>query len=430
THGANIHDIARDHRDAMVAHSDDGATWTVQNRMNDDPAWFDDWFPEIQATAEGYAYGMWYDWRDATANCGGRSNIYATRSLDGGATWAANQRVTDATTAWTTVASNLIPNEGDYLGMYAGDRLVAFCWADGRNNRPDIYAAKLNQTFTASCAADRQVYPKDAVNVTDQVANASVMFTCGLNYTLTCERNWPGFPMTGSVTVPVSSASNLPFGFAVPDTAAEGFVHLCLNTVLPNGALSSSCCQTLEVLPGIVGVTASLVSASAVGGRVEVVWQLGAGAAAALYRSVDGASWERIGTLSADGLHRMSYVDRDVSGGHRYGYRLGIAMGGAEVTAGETWVDVPLRAVFALHGARPNPAAGAPNLWFSLADGSPATLEVLDLSGRRVFEQQVGSLGAGVHMLALERAHLPAGIYAIRLMQAGHALTGKFAVVR
>ena len=112
---------------------------------------------------------------------------------------------------------------------------------------------------------------------------------------------------------------------------------------------------------------ASLVNASAAGGQVQLQWELGVSASATLYRSTDGQAWARIASLTPDGSNRISYQDASVTAGQRYGYRLGLVIDGREVTAGETWVDVPLQADFALKGVRPNPAQAArsrcPSRW-------------------------------------------------------------------
>jgi hypothetical protein len=166
-----------------------------------------------------------------------------------------------------------------------------------------------------------------------------------------------------------------------------------------------------------------------VDGQVQLQWELGVSTSASLYRSTDGQAWARIARLTPDGTNRISYQDAAVTGGQRYGYRLGLVVDGREVTAGETWVDVPLQAEFALKGARPNPSNGPLTLSFSLASSSPARIELVDLSGRRVFERQVGDLGAGFHVVRLD-ANLPAGIYAVRLTQGGRTLTSKATIVR
>jgi VCBS repeat protein len=85
----------------------------------------------------------------------------------------------------------------------------------------------------------------------------------------------------------------------------------------------------------------------------------------------------------------------------------------------------------ALEGFRPNPAFGAPVVAFTLADDSPATIEVLDLAGRRVLRREVGALGAGRHVASLgSNAHLAPGAFVMRLRQAGRTLTARGVVVR
>jgi hypothetical protein len=430
THTTRASDIGRDVRDATVASSANGVTgWSAPVIVNDDPARYDNWLPEVAVPSDGYAYAMWFDWRDTPASCFGGSNIYMTRSLNGGTTWAANQKATDVVTPnWTQTSSNIAPNQGDYNSMYGGD-CIGIAMSDGRLGDPDIYAARLLHTFTAACGADAQTPLGVPFNFADQLTNASVMFPCTVNYTLTADRAWPGLPVTGSTTVPAGSVGSLPFSVNVPDTAANGIVHLCLTTTLPNGALSSSCCLNLTVYDEGVATLAALVNASAAAGQVHLQWELGVPASATLYRSSAGQAWERIASLSPDGSNRISYVDEAVTVGQRYGYRLGLLIDGQEVMAGETWVDVPLEAVLSLQGMRPNPANGPLTVSFSLPNSRPARLELVDVTGRRVFDQQVGGFGPGTHVVRLD-ASLPAGIYAVRLTQGDRTLTTKATIVR
>ncbi|TMQ47921.1 MAG: T9SS type A sorting domain-containing protein, partial [Candidatus Eisenbacteria bacterium] len=138
----------RDHRDLFVAHSDDGIVWSDPVRLNDDPGWFDDWLPEVAVSAEGRAYAAWYDWRDSPASsCGGWSGVYLARSDDGGDSWSSLGPVADRLTNWSEVAGLKIPNQGDYISLFANDRTVFIAWADGRSPAngnppdPDIYLA-------------------------------------------------------------------------------------------------------------------------------------------------------------------------------------------------------------------------------------------------------------------------------------------------
>ena len=68
---------------------------------------------------------------------------------------------------------------------------------------------------------------------------------------------------------------------------------------------------------------------------------------------------------------------------------------------------------------------------FSLASRAPARLELLDVTGRRHFAQDVGALGAGGHSIRLSpERRLAPGIYLIRLHQEGATRTQRAAVIR
>jgi hypothetical protein len=92
-------------------------------------------------------------------------------------------------------------------------------------------------------------------------------------------------------------------------------------------------------------------------------------------------------------------------------------------------VEVAPRSDFALHQVGPNPAHG--ELWveFSLADPGAATLELVDITGRRVAMRDVGGFGPGRHRIEL-REPLPTGVYLVRLVQGRSARTMKVAVLK
>jgi hypothetical protein len=97
-------------------------------------------------------------------------------------------------------------------------------------------------------------------------------------------------------------------------------------------------------------------------------------------------------------------------------------------------VPPPGGAEFALHGAWPNPATGSSGFTvsFSLPGSAPATLELLDLGGRRLLWREVGSLGGGSHVVSWQResAELPAGMYVVRLSQGGRSASSKIVLVK
>jgi hypothetical protein len=117
--------------------------------------------------------------------------------------------------------------------------------------------------------------------------------------------------------------------------------------------------------------------------------------------------------------------------GTRYGYRLGFTEGGMQRFAGETWVTAPSGVSLALHGMEPNPAVNNLTVAFSLPDAEPASLELLDLAGRRLLSREVGSQGPGRHVVSLGRAgSLPAGVYMIRLQRGNRVLVKKGIVMQ
>jgi hypothetical protein len=102
---------------------------------------------------------------------------------------------------------------------------------------------------------------------------------------------------------------------------------------------------------------------------------------------------------------------------------------GATALAGAAASGGGAAASFALDRPRRNPA---PTLVvsFSLPDASPARIEVFDVAGRRVRSAEVGSLGAGRHLVDLSQGSIPPGHYVVRLAQSGRALTSKVVIAR
>jgi hypothetical protein len=280
-----------------------------------------------------------------------------------------------------------------------------------------------------TCPADSTVLANSTYDPWWNLINPNVVFDDNYGFSITVDRNWPGLPFSASTPVSAGAAVGIAPFVAIPDTAAEGDVHLCFSASA-NGACVSRCCVTLHVLNPVTATLASLVDATAGANGVRMQWDVMTSSPVAVYRSVNHAAWIKVATVVPDGMHRVTFADGSVSLGLSYGYRLGISQAGAEVMAGETWVVVPLGAEFALHGARPNPASGPMTIAFSLADDSAAQLDIVDLVGRRMLSREVGSLGAGYHVLQLDRSSLPIGMYAIRLTQHGRTLHSKVSVIR
>jgi hypothetical protein len=146
-------DRARDQRDIFVKYSADGVSWPVTSkRVSQTPPWFDDYLPEVGVGSNGKPYVAWFDFHDAPGSvcvgCG--CNAYLSRSDDGGLTWVAGSPVSDTTTVWSDVNSNIEPNMGDYIGIFTTPSSVVVGWADGRLGSPDVYMANISNNYTAT----------------------------------------------------------------------------------------------------------------------------------------------------------------------------------------------------------------------------------------------------------------------------------------
>ena len=171
---------------------------------------------------------------------------------------------------------------------------------------------------------------------------------------------------------------------------------------------------------GPVATLASLVTAEASADHISLTWFVNEpGLAATLYRRALGSDWSRLAALYADGQSFMRYTDADISRGVTYGYRLGIQEAGGESFFAETYVLAD-DTRFAIEGVLPNPAPGGHlTLRFTLPSVAPATIELLDVTGRRVDRRTLsGQVGRQSVELGTVR-RIPPGLYWIRLHHAG-----------
>jgi hypothetical protein len=170
---------------------------------------------------------------------------------------------------------------------------------------------------------------------------------------------------------------------------------------------------------GSTPTLASLMGVDASSERVLLRWRLGHDGLARLERSTPASGWLERGQARSDGTGNVTFEDRDIEAGGHYAYRLSVWSDRGWTLADEVGVDVPRTAALALAGLRPNPAVGRElTVQFTLVSAEPASLEMLDLAGRRVLTRDVGSLGPGLHVVHLgDGARVAPGVYMLRLVQ-------------
>ena len=93
------------------------------------------------------------------------------------------------------------------------------------------------------------------------------------------------------------------------------------------------------------------------------------------------------------------------------------------------WVDVPETAEFALRAINDTQGGNVLRFVVKVPSATPARLELVDITGRRMADRDLGVLGAGEHTVQLNASVRP-GVYWGRLSNAGKMVTAKVAVVR
>ena len=100
-------------------------------------------------------------------------------------------------------------------------------------------------------------------------------------------------------------------------------------------------------------------------------------------------------------------------------------------TSSEVWIDVPAGPSFSLAGFSPNPATREARVSFSLAGRGPATIDVVDVNGRRVASRRIDAPTAGAQSIAIApEGGLSPGLYFVKLTQGGRTRVARGTVMQ
>ncbi|MDZ4700520.1 MAG: FG-GAP-like repeat-containing protein [Rhodothermales bacterium] len=220
------------------------------------------------------------------------------------------------------------------------------------------------------------------------------------------------------------------FGVATGDFDQDGRIDLVVaneggqNALLLNKTAPAGAWLQLH----LIGETANHM---AIGARIRVV-----AAGVGHQRTVDGGSSyasqssptlhvglgeaDRVDTLQVIWTDGSVQTLTDLPANTRYT----LAQGGAVNVSAER----ESTATFAL-SLYPNPVVDRATLTFSLDKSAPVTVELVDVLGRRLRTWSPGTLSAGAHQIAIDRAGLPAGVYLIRWRAGASTVTRTVLIV-
>ena len=185
-------------------------------------------------------------------------------------------------------------------------------------------------------------------------------------------------------------------------------------------------------------ITASLQTD---GAPAKVSWLLQnvTGSHAAVYRRQANSPWSSIATVERDGTGTVTYQDPAVMPGERYGYLVAVASQRGVVFGGETWMTVSstpptvpgVPMALTLGPITPNPMSGRFRVSFTLPSSAPASVDLVDLAGRRLLAREVGALGPGPHQVELgDASAFQPGLYFLRLKQGDRSEVARVVIRR
>ncbi len=122
-----------------IRSTDGGSTFSAPFQLNTDNGTRPQWQPNISVGADGSLVAVWYDARESTTCTKGNTSVpcyrmWARKSTDNGATWAADEAFSDVITPLPNQPDPNIVTEyaGDYDYSFASSSDHLHTWTDGR----------------------------------------------------------------------------------------------------------------------------------------------------------------------------------------------------------------------------------------------------------------------------------------------------------
>lgn len=237
----------------FVVHSDDqGATWSVPVRVNDDTGAASQFLPRISLDqSTGQIAVTWYDTRNSAAN--DTTQYFGAFSADGGMTFGANFQISAGTSNQAnSVAALRKADYGDYTGnAFANGVLVPACAdnSDSTGDNPD--GATNFDVYTAIVEAPAVGPPDFSLAATPLSQTVLPGFSAAYNVTLTPMNGFAGAVSWGVTGLPSGATATFSGTSLTVATSALTPVGTYVLTITgTSGALSHTASVQLTVIAG------------------------------------------------------------------------------------------------------------------------------------------------------------------------------------
>jgi hypothetical protein len=319
----------------------------------------------------GNIYINWTDQRNGTGN----TDVFLSKSTDGGSTWNAVKKVNDDNTTrhqfftWMTIDQTT--------------GVLYFVFYDRRNtsnNFTDVYVARSTdggETFTNFKVSESSFNPSSSVFFGD--------------YTNIVAMNKMVYPM---------------------------WMRLDTNTLTVWTAIVN---DSTEIIP----VALTNFSANVFDAKVNLVWQTSSEINNQVFEvescalSAGRQAWVKIGFVNGNGTttetSQYSFVDEPISSGF-YSYRLKqVDFNGDYEYSNEVDVNFILADDFRLSQNYPNPFNPSTTIEYQIPQSSFVTIKVYDALGKEVVTLVKEEKPAGIHEINFEPKDLTSGLYLYKI---------------
>jgi hypothetical protein len=396
--------------DTYVTYSDNkGQNWTSPVRLDDEVNTSEQFWPQVHvSTVDGRVSVGWYDRRNATNN-NSLCDFYITQSVDGGATWGPNRRLSDTSVAWCGVPANIAPNFGDYIELTSDDRSVFGIWSDARGGGPDVYVGRFDDRFqlavSGTIGQPRSAF--DGAGTVWYIPNETD-FTTDPAPAL----DSPAELMVAAIGLgTIASPPETRGVFDLAGEALHGEVNLSSALGVVNGTFSVS-------RDGLSGVSLAFTSESSSGldeiqflpaSRIQATLipagpgQVNLFGTVVMSRLVGQLAFSMAGTLHFDGSQETLGANQSIDEAITTDLASTLQMHTRVTVVDGVTVDVPAIDAgsnpppLATVRATPNPLTASTRIVYTLTHPADGSIQIYSVAGRSVRTVAKGHFGAGTH---------------------------------